>query len=42
VFALGALSEPVVWGRRPCPWPARVGVMGHVVLAAALSLPTSD
>ena len=42
VFALGALSEPVVWGRRPCSWPAGVGVMGHVALAAAMSLPRSE
>lgn len=42
VFALGALSEPVMWGRRPCPWSARAGVIGHVLLALVMSLPDRD
>ena len=42
LFALGALSEPVVWGRRPCPWPARAGVIGHVLLALVMSFPDRD
>ena len=42
LFALGALSEPVMWGRRPCPWSARAGVIGHVLLALVMSLPGRD
>lgn len=42
LFALGALSEPVIWGRRPCPWSGRAGVIGHVLLALVMSLPDRD
>ncbi len=42
LFALGALSEPVMWGRRPCPWSARVAVVGHVLLALVMSLPERE
>ena len=42
LFALGALSEPVMWGRRPCPWSGRVGVIAHVLLAVVMCLPERD
>lgn len=42
LFAVGALSEPVIWGRRPCPRSGRAGVIGHVLLALVMSLPDRD
>ena len=38
LFALGALSEPVFWGRRPCPRIGRALVVAHVAIAAALAV----
>jgi hypothetical protein len=37
LFAMGGLSEPVFWGRRPCPWQGRALVSAHVALAAKLA-----
>ncbi len=37
IFALGGLSEPAFWGRRPCPLLGRVLLVAHVVLASALA-----
>jgi hypothetical protein len=36
VFAIGALSEPAFWGRRPCPLFGRMLLMVHVGIASAL------
>jgi hypothetical protein len=38
VFAMGALSEPAFWGRRPCPLFGRMLLMAHVVIASALAI----
>lgn len=38
MFALGALSEPAFWGRRPCPWFGRMLIMAHVFIASALAI----
>jgi hypothetical protein len=38
IFAIGALSEPAFWGRRPCPWFGRVLLLAHVVIASALAI----
>ena len=38
VFAVGALSEPVFWGRRPCSLVGRVVLVLHVLLAAAIAV----
>ena len=38
MFALGALSEPALWGRRPCPWFGRMLIMAHVFIASALAI----
>jgi hypothetical protein len=38
IFAIGALSEPVFWGRRPCPLFGRMLLIAHVVIASALAL----
>jgi hypothetical protein len=38
MFAIGALSEPAFWGRRPCPRFGRVLLMAHVVIAIALAI----
>jgi len=35
-FALGAMSEPVFWGRRPCPGYGRALLLAHVIIAGAL------
>jgi hypothetical protein len=37
-WAAGALSEPVFWGRRPCPKVGRLAVLAHVGLALALAV----
>ncbi len=37
MFAVGALIEPVLWGRRPCPRYARALLGVHVALGAALA-----
>jgi hypothetical protein len=37
-FAVGALSEPVFWGRRPCPRLGRVLLATHVIIASALAI----
>jgi hypothetical protein len=37
MFAIGALAEPVFWGRRPCPPVARARLASHVALGAALA-----
>jgi hypothetical protein len=48
MFALGALSEPVFWGRRPCPRLGRMLLVTHVLVATALAIgpvgtdPTGD
>ena len=38
MFAIGALSEPAFWGRRPCPWLGRMLLVAHVVIASALAI----
>jgi hypothetical protein len=38
IFAVGALSEPAFWGRRPCPLFGRVVLMAHVIIASALAI----
>ena len=38
MFAIGALSEPAFWGRRPCPLFGRMLLMAHVVIASALAI----
>jgi hypothetical protein len=38
MFAVGGLSEPVFWGRRPCPRLGRMLLVAHVVIASALAL----
>jgi hypothetical protein len=38
VFAVGAMSEPAFWGRRPCPWYGRVLLWVHVSLGVVLAL----
>ena len=38
LFAVGALSEPVFWGRRRCPTYARVLLAAHVALGIALAV----
>ena len=38
LFAVGALSEPVFWGRRPCPRVGRVLLLAHVAIGTALAL----
>jgi hypothetical protein len=38
LFAVGALSEPVFWGRRPCPRLGRVLLVAHVAIATALAV----
>jgi hypothetical protein len=38
MFAMGALSEPAFWGRRPCPLFGRMLLMAHVVIAGALAI----
>ena len=38
MFALGALSEPAFWGRRPCPRHGRMLLLAHVVIASALAI----
>ena len=38
LFAIGALSEPVFWGRRECPLHGRVLVGAHVALGTALAV----
>jgi hypothetical protein len=38
MFAIGALSEPAFWGRRPCPWLGRMLLMAHVLIASALAM----
>jgi hypothetical protein len=38
LFAVGALSEPVFWGRRPCPLLGRVLLVAHVAIGTALAL----
>ena len=38
VFGLGALTEPVFWGRRRCSVAGRVVLGLHVVLAAAIAV----
>ena len=38
LFAVGALSEPVFWGRRPCPRVGRVLLMAHVAIGSALAV----
>lgn len=43
IFALGALSEPAIWGRRPCPRHGRLLLVAHVVIATALAVvPRAD
>lgn len=43
MFALGALSEPAIWGRRPCPRHGRLLLVAHVVIAIALAIgPRAD
>lgn len=37
MWAAGAVSEPVFWGRRPCPRLGRVVLAAHVALALALA-----
>ncbi|MBV8980999.1 MAG: hypothetical protein JO086_08890 [Acidimicrobiia bacterium] len=37
-FAMGGMMEPAFWGRRRCPWHARVLVTAHVCLAGALAM----
>jgi len=37
LFAVGALSEPVFWGRRPCPRVGRVLLVAHVAIGTALA-----
>ena len=38
MFAIGALSEPAFWGRRPCPRLGRMLLMVHVLIASALAI----
>jgi len=38
MFAVGALSEPAFWGRRPCPQLGRMLLVAHVVIASALAI----
>jgi hypothetical protein len=38
MFAIGALSEPAFWGRRPCPRFGRMLLMAHVIIASALAI----
>lgn len=38
MFAIGALSEPAFWGRRPCPRLGRMLLIAHVVIASALAI----
>jgi hypothetical protein len=38
MFAVGALSEPAFWGRRPCPRLGRMLLVAHVLIAGALAL----
>jgi hypothetical protein len=38
MFAIGALSEPVFWGRRPCPRYGRLLLLAHVTIASALAI----
>ena len=40
MFAIGALSEPAFWGRRPCPRHGRLLLAAHVIIASALALGT--
>jgi hypothetical protein len=37
-FAIGALSEPAFWGRRPCPRLGRMLLVAHVVIAGAMTI----
>lgn len=39
-FAIGALSEPLFWGRRPCPRIGRMLIFAHVVFAGAMAIAT--
>ena len=38
MFAVGALSEPAFWGRRPCPRHGRMLLVAHVIIASALAV----
>jgi hypothetical protein len=38
LFAIGALSEPAFWGRRPCPRLGRMLLVAHVIIAGALAI----
>jgi hypothetical protein len=38
MFAVGALSEPAFWGRRPCPRHGRMLLVAHVIVATALAV----
>lgn len=38
IFAIGALSEPAFWGRRPCPVLGRMLLMAHVLISSALAI----
>jgi hypothetical protein len=38
VFAIGALSEPAFWGRRPCPRFGRMLLIAHVAIASVLAI----
>lgn len=38
LFALGALSEPIFWGRRPCPRGGRMVLLGHFALATTIAV----
>jgi hypothetical protein len=43
LFAAGALSEPVFWGRRSCSLLGRLVLISHVVLGVGLAAtPTPD
>jgi hypothetical protein len=38
MFAIGALSEPAFWGRRPCPRLGRILLVTHFIVASALAI----
>lgn len=38
MFAIGALSEPALWGRRPCPRLGRMLLVAHVIIASTLAI----